>query len=48
VSYVAPAREIGILIGAVLGARLLREGHLARRALGAAAMVVGVIALARG
>lgn len=48
VSYVAPAREIGILIGAVLGARVLAEGHALRRGLGAAAMVLGVIALALG
>lgn len=46
VSYVAPAREIGILIGAVLGARVLAEGHVLRRGIGAAAMVVGVLALA--
>jgi len=48
VSYVAPAREIGILIGAVLGARVLAEGHVMRRGVGAAAMVVGVLALALG
>ena len=48
VSYVAPAREIGILIGAVMGARLLAEGHLARRAIGATAMVAGIVALALG
>lgn len=48
VSYVAPAREIGILIGVVFGARLLAEGHVMRRGIGAAAMVVGVIALAVG
>jgi uncharacterized membrane protein len=48
VSYVAPAREIGILIGALMGARLLAEGHLARRAIGAAAMVAGIVALAVG
>src|SRR5437899_9035001 len=48
VSYVAPAREIGILIGAMLGARLLAEGHVVRRGIGAAAMVVGVLALALG
>ena len=48
VSYVAPAREIGILIGALLGARLLAEGHTLRRGLGAAAMVLGVVALALG
>ncbi len=48
VSYVAPAREIGILIGAILGARVLAEGHVMRRGIGAAAMVVGVVALAVG
>ena len=48
VSYVAPAREIGILIGAMLGARMLEEGHLMRRGIGAAAMVVGILALALG
>jgi drug/metabolite transporter (DMT)-like permease len=48
VSYVAPAREIGILIGAILGARVLAEGHVMRRGIGAAAMVVGVLALALG
>src|SRR3989475_4145127 len=48
VSYVAPAREIGILIGAFLGARVLAEGHATRRGIGAAAMVLGVIALAMG
>jgi drug/metabolite transporter (DMT)-like permease len=48
VSYVAPAREVGILIGAFLGARVLAEGNATRRGIGAAAMVVGVIALAVG
>jgi drug/metabolite transporter (DMT)-like permease len=48
VSYVAPAREIGILIGAMLGARVLAEGHVMRRGIGAAAMVVGIVALALG
>lgn len=48
VSYVAPAREIGILIGVVLGTRFLAEGHAARRLLAAAAMVLGVVALAVG
>ena len=46
VSYVAPAREIGILFGAFLGVRVLAEGHVTRRGIGAAAMVLGVIALA--
>jgi drug/metabolite transporter (DMT)-like permease len=46
VSYVAPAREVSILIGAILGARLLGEGHLRRRIPAAIAIVVGVVALA--
>src|SRR5215216_5267919 len=48
VSYVAPAREISILIGAAMGARLLSEGDSTRRLIAAGAMVVGVIALALG
>jgi drug/metabolite transporter (DMT)-like permease len=48
VSYVAPAREISILIGAAMGARLLSEGDSTRRLIAAAAMVVGVVALALG
>jgi drug/metabolite transporter (DMT)-like permease len=48
VSYVAPAREISILIGALMGARLLSEGDSTRRLIAAGAMVVGIIALALG
>jgi drug/metabolite transporter (DMT)-like permease len=48
VSYVAPAREIGILFGVVLGTRFLGEGHTRQRLLAAAAMVVGLIFLAVG
>jgi drug/metabolite transporter (DMT)-like permease len=48
VSYVAPAREIGILLGAVMGARWLREKDVQRRTAGAVAMVLGVVALAVG
>ena len=48
VSYVAPAREISILIGALLGWRLLGEGDVARRLLGAGTIVAGVFALALG
>lgn len=46
VSYVAPAREVSILIAAFLGARLLSEGDARRRGIAAALMSVGVIALA--
>jgi drug/metabolite transporter (DMT)-like permease len=48
VSYVAPAREISILIGTVLGARLLAEGEAPRRLAAASAMVLGVVALVVG
>lgn len=48
VSYVAPAREISILIGVLMGASLLAEGHVRQRLLAAGAMVVGVVALALG
>jgi len=45
VSYVAPAREISILIGALFGAHLLAEEHATRRLFGAAAMVGGIVSL---
>jgi len=48
VSYVAPAREISILLGVAMGARFLSEGHTARRLIAAGAMVVGVVALTLG
>jgi drug/metabolite transporter (DMT)-like permease len=48
VSYLAPAREISILIGAFFGATLLKEADARRRLLAAAGMVGGVIALALG
>lgn len=46
VSLVAPTREISILIGTILGARLLAEGQWRRRLLGALGMVAGVALLA--
>lgn len=46
VSLVAPTREVSILIGTVLGARLLSEGHWRRRLLGAVGMVAGLALLA--
>ena len=48
VSYVAPTREISILIGVLMGTQLLAEGHAASRLLAAGAMVAGVVALALG
>jgi hypothetical protein len=48
VSYVAPAREIAILIGTLMGARLLAEGDAPRRLAAASAMVLGIVALTLG
>lgn len=48
VSYIAPAREISILIGTFFGARLLKEADASRRLYAAAGMVAGVLALALG
>ncbi|HVO96055.1 MAG TPA: DMT family transporter [Terriglobales bacterium] len=48
VSYVAPAREISVLIGTVMGARLLAEADAPRRLAAAGAMVLGIIGLAIG
>jgi drug/metabolite transporter (DMT)-like permease len=47
-SYVGPAREVGILVGAALGARVLAEADPLRRLVGAAMIVTGVIGLALG
>jgi drug/metabolite transporter (DMT)-like permease len=48
VSYVAPARETSILIGTLFGVRLLGEGRLGIRVVGAAAIVAGLVGLALG
>ena len=48
VSYVAPAREISILIGTAMGTRLLAEGDVRRRWVGASAMILGAAALSVG
>lgn len=48
VSAVAPAREISVLFGVVLGGRLLGEGDLPRRLAAAVAIVAGIIAIAVG
>lgn len=48
VSYVAPAREVSILVGTAMGARFLAEGDAPRRLAGATAVVLGVMALAIG
>jgi len=48
VSTVAPAREVSVLFGVLLGRRLLGEGHAARRVAAAVAIVAGIIAVAIG
>jgi drug/metabolite transporter (DMT)-like permease len=48
VSVVAPAREISVLFGIVLGRRLLGEANLARRLAAGTAIVAGIIAIAIG
>lgn len=48
VSYIAPAREISIVIGAFFGAKLLKESDAPRRLFAAAGMAAGIIALALG
>lgn len=48
VSYVAPAREVSILIGTAMGTHFLSEGDVGRRLIAAAMMVMGVVGLAIG
>jgi uncharacterized membrane protein len=47
-SHVAPAREVSMLLAALLGGRLLGEGDRALRVLGAGCIAGGVMALALG
>jgi drug/metabolite transporter (DMT)-like permease len=48
VSLVAPAREVSILFAALMGAWLLREGDVRRRAVAALGMAAGVAGLVAG
>jgi drug/metabolite transporter (DMT)-like permease len=48
VSAVAPAREVSVLAGVVLGHRILSEEGLARRLAAAAAIAAGIICLTVG
>jgi drug/metabolite transporter (DMT)-like permease len=48
VAAIAPAREVSVLFGVILGGKLLNEGSLARRLAAAAAVVAGIIAIAIG
>ena len=47
-SHVAPAREVSMLFAALIGGKLLGEGHRGPRLAGAACIALGVIALAIG
>lgn len=46
VSYVAPIRELSILVGAVMGTRLLAEEDAPRRLVAALVIVLGILTLA--
>lgn len=46
VSYVAPTREVSVLIAVIMGGVLLKEGDLRRRLSAAVVIVAGVIAIA--
>lgn len=46
VTSVAPMREVSVLIGVILGGRLLAEGDLRRRLVAATVIVGGVVAIA--
>jgi uncharacterized membrane protein len=48
VSYIAPAREISILLATAMGTQLLAEGDAARRLIAAGTMVAGILCLALG
>jgi drug/metabolite transporter (DMT)-like permease len=45
-SYVAPVRELSMLLGVLFGAKLLREAFIPSRVIGTACIVAGVIMLA--
>jgi drug/metabolite transporter (DMT)-like permease len=48
VSAVAPAREVSVLAGVLLGRRMLGEGGLARRLTAAVAIAAGIVCIALG
>ena len=45
VAVVAALRETSVIFGALIGAWLLKEGHIRERIWGAAAVLAGLIAL---
>jgi drug/metabolite transporter (DMT)-like permease len=48
VTYIAPAREVSILIGTFMGTQWLAEGEAGRRIPGAVAILAGLVALSVG
>ena len=46
VSYVAPAREVSVLIAVLMGTGLLKEGFIVRRLISGSLIVLGVVTLA--
>lgn len=48
VIFVAPAREISVVLGVLAGAHLLGEGRVLQRTLAAVAVLIGVVLLALG
>jgi drug/metabolite transporter (DMT)-like permease len=48
ISYIAPAREVSILFGTIMGTHFLSEGPAGKRIAAAVAMMLGVAALALG
>jgi drug/metabolite transporter (DMT)-like permease len=48
VSYIAPVREVSIVIGAFIGVRKLKEADGRRRILAATAIAIGIIIIAAG
>ena len=48
VSYIAPVREVSIVMGAFIGARRLKEVEGRRRIIASAAMAIGIVIMAVG
>jgi drug/metabolite transporter (DMT)-like permease len=48
VSYIAPAREVSVVIGAFIGARRLKESDGRRRIVAAALIALGILIMAVG
>ena len=46
VSYVAPAREIGIVVGVLMGVIILKENFTKTRIVGSLTIMIGVVAIA--